>query len=133
MSAPKAVKLDATMATDFYVSCESEHVVEYKLWIYRADESKWYPIGPEQTNDDASDHWIFMPPMKDGSILAYWLGIWGHANTHWVARIEILQRGSDGGDWIERAAWTEEGDTNDQGNGGGVATIPDIPQVKLTV
>lgn len=133
MPAPSSVKIDPNSPTDFFVACETEHVIEYKLWIQKAGD-KWYPIGPEQTNDEKSDHWIFTPPMPDGSIFAYWLGIWGHANTHWVAKLQILQPdpANPAAGWKARGTWTEEGDTTDEGNGGGVAALPSIPRVKLT-
>lgn len=132
MSAPKSVKIKFDQATDFYVACETEHVVEYKFWVQRQGD-KWYPIGPEHTNDEKSDHWIFMSPMPDGSVFAYWLGVWGHANTKWKARLQILQRdpADSTGSWVVRGDWTEEGTTSDEHNGGGVSTIPTVPRVIL--
>ena len=132
MSAPASVSINPAFATDFFVEEETPHVVTYKLWVLRG--GSWTTIGPEETDDDRSDHWIFTPPMPSGSRFAYWLGIWGHANTQWRVRLHVAQRDPAQPDapWTDCGTWTEEGVTDDQGNGGGVATLPSIPQVVLS-
>jgi hypothetical protein len=132
MTAPSSINIDPTLAIDFHVAEETPHVVAYKFWVLRAGD-QWYPIGPEQTNDSRTDHWIFMPPMPTGSRFAYWLGLWGHKNTQWRVRLTVSQRDPARPDdaWIPIASWTETGNVDDQGNGGGVATLPTVPQVEL--
>jgi hypothetical protein len=128
--APSEVEIETTFMTDFSVVEETPHLVLYKFWIKQGDT--WHPIGPEDTSDAKSDHWIFTPPMPPGSVFAYWLGIYGHANTPYRVRIRVAQRDPsdpDGG-WIERDSWTEDGVLNDAGKGGGVANT-DVIRVDL--
>jgi len=130
--APDRVDIDPDFLTDFFVAEETPHKVLYKLWVFRQGE-KWHPIGPEDTSDDRSDHWIFTPPLPDGSKLAYWLGVYGHANSQWRVRLTVRQRNpSDAnGAWTVRASWTETGVLNDAGNGGGTGNTG-IVRVNLT-
>jgi len=132
MAPPESVPIDPGMATDFHIATETPSVVSYKFWILRAGD-KWYPIGPEQTDDARSDHWMFVPPLPAGSQFAYWIGVWGHANAVWRVRINISQRdpNSTSDSWIARGSWTESGVLTDEGNGGGLATLPRVPRVRL--
>ncbi len=120
---PTEVTIEAADSTDFSVIEETPHKIIYKFWVKRAGED-WQPIGPEETDDERSDHWIFTPPMPSGSVFAYWLGIFGRKNSQWRARLTIAQRGAgtEPGDWITRATWTEEGELNDAGSGAGTAS-----------
>ena len=130
--APDHVDIDADFMTDFFVEEETPHKVLYKFWVFRKGE-KWHPIGPEDTSDDRSDHWIFTPPLPDGSKFAYWLGVYGHKNSQWRVRVPVAQRdpGNPDGGWIVRDSWTEDGVLNDAGHGGGVGNT-DIIRVDLT-
>jgi hypothetical protein len=130
--APVRVDIDPNFITDFFVEEETPHKVLYRLWVFRAGD-KWHPIGPEDTSDERSDHWIFTPPLPDGSKFAYWLGVYGHSNSPWRVRVTINQRdpGSPDGQWIQRDSWTETGVLNDLGDGGGVGNT-DIVRVDLT-
>jgi hypothetical protein len=128
---PEQVQVNPGDSTDFSVIEETPHKIVYKFWVRKQGED-WQAIGPEETDDERSDHWIFIPPMPSGSEFAYWLGIYGRKNTNWRARLTIAQRapGALPGDWIIRDTWTEQGELNDAGNGGGVDST-DILRVNL--
>jgi hypothetical protein len=130
--APDRVDIDPGFLTDFFVVEETPHKVIYKLWVFRGGE-RWHPIGPEDTSDDRSDHWIFTPPLPDGSKFAYWLGVYGHANSPWRVRVTVQQRdpAEPNARWTVRGSWTETGVLNDAGAGGGVGNTG-IVRVNLT-
>jgi hypothetical protein len=132
MPAPDAVSIVPTDSTDFSVIEETPHQIVYKFWIRRAREP-WQLIGPEQTDDERSDHWIFIPPMPPGSEFAYWLGVYGRRLTPWRARLTIAQRsaGEPPGSWTVRDSWTEEGVTSEGRHGGG-SDSTDVVRVILT-
>lgn len=132
MPAPDEVRIAPGDSTDFSVIEETPHKIVYKFWVKRAG-APWQLIGPEQTDDERSDHWIFIPPMPSGSEFAYWLGVYGRRLTPWRARLTIAQRspGADPGNWTIRDTWTEEGITNDGPNGGG-SDSTDVIRVTLT-
>ncbi len=131
MPAPDSVTINPAESTDFSVVDESPHKFVYKFWIRRPGEP-WQLIGPELTDDERSDHWIFLPPMPSGSEFAYWLGVFGRKLTPWRARLTIAQRppGAMPGDWTVRDTWTEEGVTNEGPNGGG-SDATDVIRVLL--
>ena len=60
MPAPDSVTINPAESTDFSVVDESPHKFVYKFWIRRPGEP-WQLIGPELTDDERSDHWIFLP------------------------------------------------------------------------
>jgi hypothetical protein len=130
--APARVDIDPNFLTDFFVEEETPHKVLYKLWVFRQGDG-WHPIGPETTSDDRSDHWIFTPPLPDGSKLAYWLGVYGHAHSSWRVRVTVAQRdpADPAGTWIVRGSWTETGVLNEVVRGGGVGNTP-VVRVDLT-
>jgi len=100
--APKPIRHDATKEVQISVVSRSPHVVAYRLWFKRPGDAAWTRIGDGTTADDVPDS-VTSGPFPDGTLIAYWLGIGGNANTKYRTLVIFSQEGNvlPGGTCIE--------------------------------
>lgn len=107
--AAKSARFDPQKSLEINVTSRSPHVAAYRLWT-REPQGDWQRIGEGHTEDDQPDFYR-VPPLPDGSEIAYWLGIGGNPSTSFRVLVALGQ----GGRLLEGGTRLEEGRTDEDG------------------